>query len=88
MIEKKTLFLKPDEARVIVLALESLLEQQHEVAQNPRLNWTPEARKTIREITEAADGALKILSKVFGIESTGLPPFNPGDENEFLTKQS
>lgn len=49
--------------------------------------WTPEARKIQADILKNARSAAAKLEKFAGIKCE-LPPYVPGDEDEFLTKES
>lgn len=81
------LFLKPDEAKFLGMAVVDVVENLQNRAKDPALPWTPESRRTLREMIEAGT-ALRIKLGKLGIDVRDLPPYFPGDENEFLTKES
>lgn len=82
-----SIFFNPNEATVIGLALASLLENLNDQLKDSTIPWTPESRKQLREMFDAAKAAANKLEKFTGIKCN-LPPYVPGDENEFFTKQS
>ncbi len=81
------LYLKPEEAKFLGMAVASMIEQLEEGFKNPKANWNPEARKTFRDML-AAGNLLRIKLRALGIDVRPLPPFIEGDEEEFLTKPS
>jgi hypothetical protein len=80
-------FLKPNEGKVLALALLGFIDLIKETSTDPLINWTPEARKDHREILEAAE-SLRIKLRKLGFKMDDLEPYKPGDEIEFLTKES
>lgn len=84
---KNQIYLTREEAAALQMALSGLLEDFKKCAQMPEIPWTPEARKYMKDITAAANSAADKIERFTGLKK-GLPPFNPGDENEFLTKPS
>ena len=86
-MDKQQLFLKPDEAKFLGMAVVAKIEELEESAKNPSFNWNPEARKYLREMIEAGK-SLRIKMGKLGMPVEPLPPYLEGDEDEFLTKQS
>ena len=81
------LYLKPDEQKFIAMAVLSMIEQLENTSKNQLINWNPEARKDLKDMT-AAGASLRIKMKNLGFDMREMPPYMDGDENEFLTKQS
>lgn len=83
------IYFSPNEAIAISMGLARIIEDMNEIKKGENLNipWTPEARKAQAEILSACQSAARKLEKFAGIECK-LPPYEPGDEDEFLTKQS
>lgn len=81
------LYLKPEEGKFLAMAVIGTLEQFQETIKNQKLNWTPDARKTLKEMIEAGD-KLKVKLEKLGFDMRGLPPFLPTDIDEFFTKPS
>lgn len=86
-IKGEHLYLKPDEAKFLSMAVVSVLEQLQETSKNQLINWNPETRKDLKDMV-AAGTSLKIKLGKLGFDMGELPPYLDGDENEFLTKQS
>jgi hypothetical protein len=80
------IFLKPDEGKFIALACIRMLEDLKNTANNPKINWLPEVRKTLKEMTEAGE-RLKIKLTKLGFDMSELPELFPGEENDYLTKE-
>lgn len=82
-------FLTPKEALAVQLALGSMMEDLNAMKSEKYINvpWTPEARKDQRDIMASAKSAARKIEKITGVEAS-LPEYKPGDENEFLTKES
>lgn len=80
------IFFNPDEVKIISMGLAYILEDfnSKNIQQQP---WTPDARKAQKEMVTAARSAAAKLEKFAGVKCE-LPPYNDGDENEFLTKES
>lgn len=85
--QNKNLYLKPDEAIFLSMAVVAQIDLLKETSSNQRINWTPETRKQLKEMI-ATGTSLKIKLQKLGINMSELPPYLPGDENEFLTKES
>lgn len=83
-MKPEKIYFNPDEVRAIAMGLARNMEDIREVGQHP---WTPEARKIQAQIMAASRSAAVKLEKFAGIKCD-LPPYIPGDENEFLTKES
>jgi hypothetical protein len=81
------LYLKPEEALFLSMAVVSMIEQLTNTSKNQGINWNPEARGYLRDMLAAA-ATLKIKMEKLGMPMNDLPPFMEGDENEFLTKES
>lgn len=86
-MDSKQLYLKPEEAVFVSMAVLSLIEQLEETNKNPWINWNPQTRKDLRDMISYGN-ALKIKLQKLGFDMRNLPPYLEGDENEFLTKQS
>ncbi len=86
-IKGEQLYLKPEEAKFISMAVVSMLEQLQDTSKNPKINWNPEARMDLKDMLSAGNGLRKKLLKL-GFDMRELPPYLEGDENYFLTKQS
>lgn len=89
MIKPKHIFFNSAEAAVLGMGLATLITDLNEMKKPEYIDvpWTPEARKAQKEMVETAQSAASKLEKFAGIKCN-LPPYNPGDENEFFTKQS
>lgn len=81
------LYLKPDEAKFLSMAVVALLEDLQAMADDPNINWTPDARKDIKDMLTAGNH-LKLKLKKLGFPVYPLPQYLAGDEDEFLTKES
>ena len=86
-IKGEQLYLKPDEAKFISMAVISMIEQLENTSRNQLINWNIEARKDLKDMI-AAGTTLRIKLQRLGFDMRELPPYLDGDENEFLTKQS
>ena len=86
-MEGKNLYLKPQEAAFLGMAVMSMIDNLERQAKEQNLNWTPAARSTFREMLTAAAG-LKVKMEKMGFDMRELPPFEEGDEQEYFTKQS
>lgn len=74
------------ETCILGMAIANTIEYFEDMANNQKLNWTPEARQDIKEMLAAAF-SLKAKMEKIGID-VSLADIEPGDENEFLTKES
>jgi hypothetical protein len=83
----KQLYIRNDESRFLGMSVAAMLEDLTESAKNPQFNWTPAARKIIKEMITAGT-SLKVKLEGQGFDVSPLPPFEQGDEDEFLTKPS
>ncbi len=83
------IFFNPNEVTAIGLGLARVIEDLDAIKKgdNANIPWTPETRKMQAEILAACRSAAHKLEKFAG-HKCDLPPYNPGDEDEFLTKQS
>lgn len=82
-----SLQLTPPEVTIIQMALTTLIETINEASKDPTIPWTPEARKINAEMLSTAQVALAKIATISG-HLVQLDPYTPGDEKEFLTKQS
>jgi hypothetical protein len=84
------LYFNPDEVKAVVLGLQTVIGDIEPQLNDQRYNWTPEARKSQREIITACRGALSKLERQLngGKPFSHVPPYKRGDEDEFLTKES
>lgn len=81
------LYLKPDEIKFLCLTVVGRLETLEKAAVNPRYNLNPEGRKIVKEMLMAGRALRSKLEKL-GFDMSDMPPFEDGDEDEFLTKES
>ena len=68
----------------------ALMEMERDMSKahfDARIPWTPDARKTQKEMRDAARSAIRKLSEVTGLP-TELPDTNGHDVNDYLTKPS
>ena len=79
--------LTPDEVVIIQMSLSGLIEDLEAVSGNQNYPFTPYARKQHREMLASAKSALAKVAAVSG-KLVQLDPYQEGDENEFLTKES
>lgn len=77
------------EVKVILLALEGMIQDRDAVSKNPKYPFTPETRKDIKDILEFSRSAKSKLEKVcLKGKAFRMDPYQEGDEKEFLTKES
>lgn len=69
------------------MGLGLIIQDLNSTAKDPSIPWTPEARAIQKDIAAAAKAAAGKLEKFTGVKCD-LPPYQPGDENEFFTKES
>lgn len=83
------IFFNPAEVTAIGLGLARVMEDLDAIKKgdNANIPWTPETRKMQAEILTACRSAANKLEKFAGYKCD-LPPYEAGDEDEFLTKQS
>jgi hypothetical protein len=83
------IFFNPAEVSAIGMGLARIMEDMNAMKKNGYENtpWTPEARKIQADIMSACRSAANKLEKFAGYKCE-LPPYENGDEDEFLTKQS
>ncbi len=86
-MEVKQLYLKPDEAKFLSMAVISQIELLEDTSKDQNINWNPETRKQLKEMIIAGK-SLRIKMNKIGIDTIELPPYLEGDEDEFLTKKS
>lgn len=81
------LYLKPEEHKFIAMSVVSTLQNLKETSQNQNIPWNPESRKDLKEML-AAGNSLKIKMEKLGFDMRPLPDLFPGEENDYLTKES
>jgi hypothetical protein len=81
------LYLKPDEGKFLGMAVASTLELVEEHSKNPAIPWTPESRKDLKDMLESGR-RLKAKLEKLGFDVRPLPDLEPGEENDYLTKES
>lgn len=79
--------LTPKEVKVIQMALETFIEDNTAMRTDQTLPFNPEARVMMKEMFEIGSSALAKIRLASGF-AVQLDPYNEGDENEFMTKQS
>ena len=86
-IKSDQLYLKPDEAKFIAMAVLSEIETLQDMATDQRINWNPAARKNLKDMI-AAGTTLKIKLQKLNFDMKELPPYLEGDQDDFVTKES
>ena len=88
-MKPEKIYFNRDEAAAISMGLARIVEDMIAIKQgkSASIPWTPEARKIQADILKNARSAAAKLEKFAGIKCE-LPPYVPGDEDEFLTKES
>lgn len=87
-MKMEKIYFNPDEVKAIALGLGRIIDDYKELDKTqPYIPWTPEARKMKVQILNASRTAAAKLEKFTGIKCD-LPEYQPGDEDEFLTKES
>lgn len=84
---KEQLYLKPEEQKFIAMAVVSQLEQLTKTLNNQNIPWTPESRKTLKEMIEAGEKLKTKLAKL-GFDMRPLPDLEDGEELDYITKLS
>jgi hypothetical protein len=79
--------LAPKEITLIQMALESTIEDLQVTMKNPKLPFTPEARRDMEDMLKTGRTALVKIRAASG-NIVRLDPFKEGDEKEFMTKES
>lgn len=69
------------------MAVLEMIETIKDTSTNVQHNWNPSARKDLQEMKQAGL-AVKIKMQKLGFDMRDLPPYNEGDEKDYLTKQS
>ena len=79
----------PNELKSIILGLVTYIEDLEAVANDPKLPFTPESRKDMRDMLDSGRSAKRKLEDVVnkGI-AFRLDDYQEGDEKDFLTKES
>lgn len=79
----------PAEIKILILGLVTVQEDLETGSKNQQYNFTPEARKDMKDMLDAANSARK---KLEGVVNKGIAfevaQYEEGDEKDFLTKQS
>ena len=88
-MKAEKIYFNPAEVTAISMGLARVIEDINAIKKGEYVNtpWTPEARKIQAEILAACQSAANKIEKFAGVKCE-LPPYENGDENEFLTKQS
>jgi len=86
-IKGEQLYLKPNEAKFISMAVVAMIDELQSTSKNQNINWNPESRKDFKDML-AAGNSLRIKLQKLGFDVRDLPPYFEGDEKDFLTKQS
>lgn len=81
------LYLKPEEAKFLSMAVVDCIETIQDTSSDQSLNWTPEARKDMKAMLTAGNSLREKLKKM-GFDVRDLPPYLESDNDEFFTKQS
>lgn len=79
--------LTPEEVTVTQMALSGMIEDLEIVSKNQSYPFTPEARKSQKDMLANARSAHSKFAAASG-KIIQLDPYNEGDEKEFFTKQS
>lgn len=79
----------PAEVKIIILGLQTTIEDLEAVSKDIRHPFTPESRKDMKDMLAAGYSAKKKLEDVVnkGVAFV-LEEYKEGDEKDFLTKQS
>ncbi len=75
------------EVKATIIALTGIVEDLELTIKNPSMPFTPDARKDMKDLLELSKSALEKFRNTSGFTAV-LEPYQEGDENEFLTKQS
>ena len=76
------------EIGIIQMALETMLDDViNPMSKDPKIPFNPLARAAMKDMKESAESALAKVKTVSGIDSN-MVEYKPGDEDEFLTKES
>lgn len=86
-MEGKNLYLKPEEAKFLSMAVLAIIDDLQDTSKNVQHNWTPEVRKDLKEML-AAGATLKIKMAKLGFDMRPFEPLKPGEERDYLTKES
>lgn len=76
-----------DEAKFIIMAVSGTVEDLETNLNDPKLPWTPESRRDMKQMIAAGKSAMRKLSLITGIKE-GLPPYVEGEEKDYFTKPS
>lgn len=79
------ILLTPIDVKVMILALQDTIESMEHGLKQPEFN--EHAKYCMTDITAAATAALDKLTKASGFACIARP-YQPGDETEFIIKQS
>lgn len=86
-MEGKNVYLKPDEAKFISMAVLAIIEDLETTSKDVNINWNPSARKDLKEMITAGN-SLKVKLENLGLDMRDLPPYLDSDKDDYLTKQS
>jgi hypothetical protein len=88
-MKPEKIYFNPKEVMAISMGLGRVIEDINAMKKGEYVGipWTPEARSILADILEACQSAASKLEKFAGVKCE-LPPYEEGDENEFLTKES
>lgn len=86
-MDKGNIYLRPEEKKFFSMAVVSTLDKLEAISRNPKIPWTPESRKVLREMTEAGNKLRDKLKKL-GFDMRPLPDLEEDEENDYLTKES
>jgi len=79
----------PAEVKIIIMGLVTIQEDIEAVHKDPKHPFTPESRKDMKEMLEAANSAISKLEKVVNKGMAFyVAQYEEGDEKDFLTKES
>ena len=88
-MKAEKIYFNPKEVMAISMGLARVIEDINAMKKGEYVNvpWTPEARAIQQDMLIACQSAANKLEKFAGVKCE-LPPYEAGDENEFLTKES
>jgi len=86
-MEGKNLYLKPKEVAFLSMAVLAMLEDLQATSTDININWNPEARSHIKDMLNSGKD-LKLKMEKLGFDMKPLPPYESGEEKDYLTKMS
>ena len=81
------LFLNTEESKFLALSIIGTLDLLKTNQQNVKIPFNPQSRKDLKDMISAGT-SLKIKMEKLGFDMSDLPDLYPGEENEYLTKES